>query len=250
MYSDRIRKYLIIALALGWGVVLLSNYRPKNVFPKPKAETFSRIEPLRPIDEALDLVRNWRNKDALFVLDNILTAEPNNLDAIWGRAEIFRRAEQNKLAELMFKEILNARPGYAPALISLAFIRYKEGNLTEALNLANQIFIVSANNRRSQALAYIILGLINEAAPSNGGILSRINRGIAIKNNFLKARELAPELPETHFCLGTYYLNAPMLEGGNLNQAIKELDCTVKISPEFTEANARLAQAYKKKCSK
>lgn len=247
MHNDRAKKYLTIILTLGLGIILLSNSSLRNIFSKPKAEITGTIEPWRPAGPALDLVRAWKNREALTALDKILAAEPNNLEAIWGRAEVFRRSNQNVLAELMFKEILNTRPGYSPALTSLAWISYKKGDFNRALALLNQALIASAANRQNQAQAYLVLGLINNDLPAGPGIVYRINRGWKIRNYFLKAAELAPELPETHFYLGLYCLNASFLEGGNLDNAIRELECALNIAPEFPGAKPALDQAYKKK---
>ena len=93
-----------------------------------------------------------------------------------------------------------------------------------------------------------MLGVINRAIPYKGeGFIARINKNLEIKSYFLKAVRLAPELQETHLGLGVFYLKTPFLEGGNLNAAIKELECAAKIAPEFADVNARLAQAYKRR---
>nr|MBP7836433.1 FAD:protein FMN transferase [Candidatus Omnitrophota bacterium] len=244
MNRERIEKYLLTFLVIGCSLAFVylaletktSNQRPWS----------GPVEYSSKIDEAMDLLRTRRNKDALAILDKILLSEPKNPDAIWGKAEVFRRAKQYKLAELMFKEVLDIDPGHLPALISLAYLRYTEGNLRAALNITNQAFILSGSCRQGRALTYVLLGLINSARPFNGGVIARINRSLEIKSYFLKAARLAPELPETHLSMGVFYLEAPFLEGGNLKQAIRELKRAVEIAPEFSEANALLAQAYKK----
>ena len=236
------KRSLLIILALGCAIAfvyLALETKSAKCPPKIIAE-----KALRPVDEALDLLRVRKNKDALVILDKVLLSEPKDPAAIWGKAEIFKRAGQSQLAELMFKEVLEIKPDYAPALTSLAYIRYKDGNLDAALNLARQAFIASADCRQAQALAYTLLGLINTARPFKGGVIARINRGLEIKSYFLKAVQLAPELPETHLYLGVFYLEAPLLEGGNRKQGIRELQSALEIAPEFTEAKKLLAQAH------
>ena len=108
MYSNNIRKYLIIALVLAWGITLAylalrtktSNHPPRIIHGKKNTEISNKEKPLQPIDEALDLLRIRRNKDALVILDKILLNDPKNPEAIWGKAEVFKRARQYKLAEL------------------------------------------------------------------------------------------------------------------------------------------------------
>ena len=244
MNKERIEKYLLTILVIGCSLAFV--YLALETKTPNQRPWSGPVEYSSKIDEAMDLLRTRRNKDALAILDKILLSEPKNPDAIWGKAEIFRRAGQYKLAELMFKEVLEIKPDHLPALISLAYLRYTEGNLKAALNLTNQAFILSGSCRQGKALTYVLLGLINSARPFNGGVIARINRSLEIKSYFLRAARLAPELPETHLFLGIFYLEAPFLEGGNLKQAIRELTRAVEIAPEFSEANALLAQAYKK----
>lgn len=242
MPSDKISRYLLTALVLGCGITFVY-----LALEKKTANCPARIiaeKPVRPVNQALDLLRVRKNKDALVILDKVLLSEPKDPDAIWGKAEVFRRARQDKLAELMFQEVLDIKPDHRRALLSLAYIKYKGGNLNAALNLTHQSFIVSGTNRQDRALAYMLLGLINSARPFNGGVIARINRGLEIKDCFLKAVRLAPELPETHLYLGIFYLEAPLLEGGSIKKAIRELKYALEIAPDFTEASALLAQAY------
>ncbi len=96
-------------------------------------------------------------------------------------------------------------------------------------------------------MAYVMLGAINAKLSSQSGFLNKIRYGLSIKGYFLKAKELAPDLAEVRMSLGTFYLSAPAVIGGNLNRATDELELAVKIAPDFATANARLAQCYKRK---
>ncbi|MFA4989297.1 MAG: FAD:protein FMN transferase [Candidatus Omnitrophota bacterium] len=235
-------RLLILLVLLGCGIALAYFALEKKALNCP-----ARIiaeKPLRPVDQALDLLRVRKNKAALVILDKVLLSEPKNPDALWGKAEIFRRARQNKLAELMFQEVLDIKPDHWRALLSLAYIQYNEGNLNTALNLTRQAFSVCKTNCQGRALAYTLLGLINSARPFNGGMIARINRGLELKDCFLKAVRLAPELPETHLYLGIFYLEAPLLEGGSIKKAIRELKYALEIAPDFSKAGLLLAQAY------
>ena len=199
------------------------------------------------LNDALMLLKFRKDQAALVDFEKILSQHPDNLDALWGKAEVLRRARHYKEAESMLNEILKKDPKHIPSLISLAHMRYKEDSLNEALRLIRQVLDADCPDKENRALAYVILGGIKSRYASKGGLLCKIKYGPGIKSYFLQAKELAPDLPEMHLALGSFYLLAPKIIGGNLEKAIKELEYTIKIAPDFATANARLAQCYKKK---
>ena len=81
---------------------------------------------------------------------------------------------------------------------------------------------------------------------SQGWLLNKISYGLQIKGYFARALAACPEMPETHLGIGTFYLLAPSIVGGNLMQAKKELSTAYMMAPDFATVNARLAQLYKK----
>ena len=255
MYTDNVRKYLTIALVVGWVITLVYFFlgiagkaRSRLQFAKiRKSEIASLTVPTKPIDNALVLLRKRKDKDALVILDKILLSEPNNIDARWAKAEVFRRAHQYKVAELIFNEVLNSSPDYAKALISLSYIRYRENKLKEALGLVNSVLDLPNLDNESKALAFSMQGLLYGRRLSNGEFTEKINFGALSKDRFLKALDLAPNLAEVHANLGRFYLLAPIDLGGDLNMAFNELELAVAIAPDFATSQALLAKAYKKK---
>lgn len=198
------------------------------------------------LSEALKLLKNRKDKEALVIFEKVLNEQGDNLDAMWGKAEVLRRTRRHKEAESILNEILRKNPKYPSALICLSHIRYKEDRLKEAQNLA-QNALLGFPARETQAMAYVMLGAINGKRSSEGSFLNKIRYGMQVKRYFLKAKELSQDLPEAHLGLGSFYLLAPSIAGGNLIEAFKELEVAVKLAPDFATANARLAQAYKKK---
>ncbi len=93
----------------------------------------------------------------------------------------------------------------------------------------------------------MLIGSINAKKASRGGFWSKFAYGARIKGYFEKAKALAPDLPEVRLGLGTYFLLAPEISGGNVDRAIEELECAVNLAPDFATPKARLAQAYKNK---
>ena len=210
------------------------------------AENNAGVKPAS-LPDAFLLLKNRRDKEALAIFDKILKEQPDNLGAFWGKAEVLRRDRQYAQAENILNQILKKEPQHAASLISLAYIRYKDNKLSKAQELAKQVLGGAYADKENLALAYMMLGAINSGRSARGWFFSKIRYGTQIQCYFLRAKELAPDLPEVHLGLGTFYLLAPGIVGGNLSKAIKELELAVKIAPDFATANARLAQAYKRK---
>lgn len=199
------------------------------------------------LGDAFKLLKNRKDNQALGIFEKVLTTQPDNIDALWGKAEVLRRKRDYKQAEELLNKILSVNPQHVPSLVSLSYIRYKDDKLNEALKLVNRVLKINSLDKENQALAYMMLGSINSQRSKKGWFFSKIAYGTQIKFYFLKAKELSPDLPEVHLGLGTFYLLAPAIVGGNLDKAFQELELAVKIAPEFATANARLAQAYRKK---
>ena len=200
------------------------------------------------INSAIELLRVRKDDQALGIFERVLADEPGNLDALWGKAEVLRRSRSYKESEGILNEILKKNSGHAPSLISLSYIAYKDDKLPEAEQLITRVFVSDYADEDSQALAYMMLGAINsKRAAGKASFFNKIKYGMQIKCHFLRAEALAPDLPEVHLGLGTFYLLAPPVFGRDIDKAIKELELAVKIAPDFATANARLAQCYKKK---
>jgi len=241
------RKYvlvilIIIGLVAGVYVATRSRICPLDTAPNLEGQHKDDA-----INKAFKLLKVRKDTEALVIFEEVLFAQPQNLDALWGKAEVLRRGYQFKEAEKILKRILEKNPNHLPSLNNMAFIRYKEGRLNEALKIVNLILNNPRLDKENQAFAYLTIGTINSSRTAKGKFFTKIQYGRQIKRYFDKANGLCPELAEVHLCLGMFFLKAPQLAGGNLNKAIKELELALKIAPDFAMANARLAQAYKKK---
>lgn len=210
-------------------------------------KSVEKDETTKLLNEALALLKFRKDRAALVIFEMILLKQPDNLDALGAKAEVFRRGRHYREAEELLNKILSKNPKHSSSLISLAHIRCKEDRLDEALALVNKVLDTEFINKDNQALAYVILSSINNKYASKCWLLGKIKYARQIKCYLLKAKALAPDLPEAHLGLGTFYLLAPGIMGGNLDKAIEELEYTVKLAPDFATANARLAQAYKKR---
>lgn len=194
------------------------------------------------------LLKSRKDNQARGVFENILSNQPDNYDALWAKAEILRRSNNPLEAELILNDILRKTKGvHLASLNTLAYIKYYNKDFSGAGFLISKVLNSQPLDNQNKALAFMLLGAINSKRAAEGGLMSKVINAGKIKPYFLKARELAPDLPEVRLSMGTFYLLAPAIIGGNLDKAIKELETTVRMAPEFVTACVRLAQAYKKK---
>lgn len=252
MYSPKTRKLLLIFLLVAWTatIVFINSRKPLRTcfFPQKNVSVIAANSQKTAalLNEVLLLLKLRKDSQCLALSEEILAVDPGNLDALWAKAEILRREYKFTESENLLNKILKVSPYHAPSLITLAYIRYHDDKLNDSLKIVN-IVLKNCPDRENQALAYLMLGIINSKRTTKGWLLSKIQYGMQIKRNFDKAAQLAPEIPDVHLGLGTFFLKAPGFAGGDINKAIDELNIALEMAPDFATANARIAQAYKKK---
>ncbi|MEW6101449.1 MAG: hypothetical protein AB1481_04060 [Candidatus Omnitrophota bacterium] len=198
-------------------------------------------------ENANSYLRTRKDEAALAIYEEILIFDPENVDALWAKSEILRRRCHYEESAGILHNILSREPDHLPSLITLAYIKYHFGKLDESLKIINRVLGSCPLSNYDTALCYLMKGIISNKRYKKANFLSKLKSGMQIKSYFLTANKLAPDLPEVHLSLGTYYLVAPHFLGGNLDSAIEELELAVAIAPDFASASAKLAQAYKKK---
>lgn len=241
------KKYRLIALIL-LGLFLGLYLSVKNgAFSTDKSQGAKQPQGLQQIiQDGLLLLRERKDNVALVIFEKVLITQPQNPDALWGKAEALRRRHQLKEAEALLNNLIKLNPDYPAALNSLAYIKYSQGSIGQALKIISRILKIKSLDRENRALAYLTLGAINSWRATHGWPINMIQYGTQIKCYFQRAEEICPDLAETHLGMGTFFLKAPAVIGGNIDNAIKELELAIKIAPNFASANARLAQAYQK----
>lgn len=239
------KKIILIALILTAAISPLIFLRAK---PAPKKQELVCSLDLKACqDNLLKYLKLRQDNLAQGEIDKILSIQRDDLCALWAKAEILRRSYKFKESEELLNQVLAKCPGHASSLITLAYIKYHENSFSEASKLLKEALHQPDLERENRALIYMLMGSINSKKASRGGILGKVAYGTRIKGYFEKARGFAPDLPEVHLGLGTYYLLAPRIAGGDVDMAIEELEWAVRLAPDFATANARLAQAYKQK---
>ncbi len=198
------------------------------------------------LNQAFNLLRIRQDRQALELFEQVIDTQPQNSDALWGKAEILRRSRAYDAAQSIIQDILKRDPNHAPAKVSLASVYENKDNLKGALRLVQEVILDLRTTRQDKAIAYVMLGSIYSKLAGNGGFLAKLSYMNKIEPAFLKATELDPGLPEAHLGLGSFYLLAPGLIGGSIIKAVGELEIAAAIAPDFATAHARLAQCYKR----
>lgn len=193
-------------------------------------------------------MKQRKDAKAQEIFQGVLKHEPENLDAQWGIAEVLRRQRRFKDSKDMLANILACDPGHSKAKISMAYICYHDKDYRKSLKIVNSLLAGGKNLPVDDlAMTYMLLGCINADFSSCSIFLGKLTNGLKVRSNFETAKILAPDSSEVCLGLGSFYLCAPKLFGGDLVSAISELEKAIAITPDFATPYARLAEAYYKK---
>lgn len=193
-----------------------------------------------------------KDKEAREVFSSLLKGDPAAAAFKWGLAESLRRMHQVNDAEKILNEVLGQDPGFSPALISLAYIEYFKMDFTASVRLASKVIRQGRDNvdLSNYARAYAMYAGSKGMLAHYGGLFSKAIDGMAVKTNLEKARKLQADSPAVLFGLGSYYLLAPAVAGGDKAMAEEYLNKALQADPFFADVYVRLAQLFKIKGDK
>jgi len=143
--------------------------------------------------------------------------------------------------------VLRDNPNFSPALISLAYIKYFQMNFKDSVRLALKVIeqgqdqMDLSNYTRALAMYAGAKGMLAHY----GGIFSKAIDGLAVKPNLDKAQKLQPNSATVLFGLGSFYLLAPKIAGGNKSKAQEYFNQALKLDPLFADVYVRFAQLAK-----
>ena len=155
-------------------------------------------------------------------------------------------------SEALTSEIVKSNPNFSPAYITLAYIKYMQMNFNQAVNLASKVLEQGEDqvDLSNYVRAILIVAGSKGMIAHYGGPISKIVNGTAVLPNLRKAERLKPDDAGVLFGLGSFYLLAPSLAGGDPDKAKDYLEKTIKADPLFVDAYVRLGQWYKIKGDK
>ena len=188
-----------------------------------------------------------KNKEAADVFSKIINSSKDTFEAKWGLAEVDRRFHELERAQESLLAIINAHPDFAPALISLAYIKYIEMDFNEAVRLASYVVAIGQEgvDLSNYVRAMLLVGGAKGMIAHYGGPISKLINGTAVFPSLKRAEKLQPDSSGVLFGLGSFYLLAPSAVGGDIEKAFFYLEKASKIDPGFSDCFVRLAQIYK-----
>ncbi len=195
-----------------------------------------------------------QHKDKLAVesFRRILKIDPHSYPAKWGVAEYERRIHKYGKAVKSLKDIIDKHPDFAPAYISLAYIRYMQTKFEETARLTGRVINLGKSKMDSytNVRAHCIYAGAKGMIAYKGGPLSKAINGPAVLRHLRIARDIKPDCLAVYFGYGCYYLLSPRQGGRNLKKAQTFLEKAVTLDPLFADGYARLAQLYRLKKDK
>ncbi|MFH2138771.1 MAG: tetratricopeptide repeat protein [Candidatus Omnitrophota bacterium] len=197
---------------------------------------------------ALVYLNEYKPDQAKAIFLKMLKINPQSIEAKWGMSEI-QRSEYN-LAESQTKlqEIIKADPEFSPAYITLAYLEFSLKNYKQAVRLADQVIRQGKENVdiSNYTRAYLICAGAKGMLADTGGPIAKAVYGLQVFPNLKRARSLLPEFPGVYFGLGSFYLLAPAIAGGDIDKAEEYLKKTIELDPHIIDAYVRLGQVYQR----
>jgi tetratricopeptide (TPR) repeat protein len=193
-----------------------------------------------------------QDQAAYQVFNGLLANNPNLVEATWGLAESLRRNHDIVKAERLLNDVIKVDPQFAPALISLAYIKYSKMDFEGSVFLTLKIIQLGQDKMdlSNYVRAYCLYAGSKGMIAHYGGLVSKVLNGLAVKSNLDKAQKLQPGSPGVLFGLGSYYLLAPVIAGGDKSKAEEYFNQALKADPLFADVYVRLAQLSKIKKDK
>ncbi len=196
---------------------------------------------------ALSYFNLHKDKEAGELFRDILKKDSSLVEAKWGLAEALRRQHKLSEAQELLNEVIGEQSRFYPAYISLAYIKYIRMDFNQCALLASKVIRAGREkvDLSNYVRAYCLYAGAKGMIAHYGGPFSKLFNGTVVKSNLDIARKLEPDSVIVFFGLGSFYLLAPQIAGGDMRKAQAYLEKAIQADPLFSDAYVRLAQLYK-----
>ncbi len=213
------------ALLLASGFLLLGDYE-SAVRASARALQKRPNYPEARLVKGTALLRLRRPKDALVEFQAVLAVEPQNTDALGGKAGSLTGLRRFEEALRVCDETLKVNPDHARTLLNRSHALNSMGRFEEGLAAANRVITLLPDSFRAQ---------VNRSASlANRGRVAEARKAIEI------AIELNPHFSEAHYQHGAILSVIP----GEEDKAIGAMQEAIRLDPNWPRAHAGLAQLY------
>lgn len=191
----------------------------------------------------------YQNKRAMEAFSDILKMDKGNVAAKWGKAEVLRRQHKLKESEELIKEeVLSRDKNFAPAYISLGYIKYLQMDFAQSAKFCAKVINLKEDNvdLTTMVRAHSIYAASKGMLAHYGNAWTKLTHFNAIRRHLKMAEKLDPEAAEVYLGWGSYYMLMPSLLGQNFEKARKLILKAIEQNPHLPETYVRLAQVCRK----
>lgn len=198
---------------------------------------------------ALVYLENYKTDSAKKVFQEAAKAYPGNPFVRWGKLECLRRKYRCQECKAELAQVIEERPDFAPAYITLAYLYYRDMDFDKTADLVYQV--IRMGKDKVDLTNYVrALGLFAGAKgmiAHYGGPVSKVINGRLVMPYLQRAKRADPDSAVVKFGLGSYYLLTPAIFGRDFDKAEKYLKKAKEADPNFADIYVRLAQVYRVK---
>jgi tetratricopeptide (TPR) repeat protein len=187
-----------------------------------------------------------RDSQAEEIFGKILRLKPDSLEAKWALAEVLRRQHNLKEASQQAGQVIKANPDFSPAYITLAYIKYTQRDFAGAARIAGKVLRQGHEEAdlSNRVRAHLLFSGAKGMIAHYGGPISKIINGPGVLSHLRIAQRMQPDSAAVFYGLGSFYLFAPKVVGGDVNKAEEYLKSAVDTDSLFANAYVRLGQLY------
>jgi len=183
------------------------------------------------------------------VFQQILDIDPDSREGLWGMAEVMRCEHNYTQSRPILEQLIEIFPEYAPAMISLAYIKYIKMDFAGTAELTGRVINLGQEhvNKLNFLRAHGLYAAAKGMLAHYGGPFSKVVNHSAVRKHLDIIQKLDPDSPVVTFGLGSYQMLIPPILGRDLDKARIYLEKTIAAEPLFPDPYVRLAQIYRLK---
>ena len=235
--------------------VYLESGEPERALAE--AETLLEMEPENPrghrlVYEAHQALGNEREAEKALKRLSQLDTGGDTATLVFNEGVEALKVGDRKAAKARFREVLEASPGFAPALSALAVLLINDGSFEEAAAAAEKLLTLQPDNIQAMRIAYQSYRSSGDTdgearaferlAAADPAVVSTqfFDEGVELFNagqtaqaieNFERALAVDDSLAKGHYYLGLCYTNT-----GNADEAKKHFETFLRLAPEDPDA--------------